>query len=342
MTRIQGSDSSKWDGLIDWVLASTVIKYNISKAAEGSYADPQYVNNKINCFNNGVPFGAYCYFRPEYDPLINARKFIEFAGTDLSVYVCDTETPLIIQSINEIMRMDNESLSTYQLKGLATYPPDVLKLLDYQLNKINTFSMSAQTLWDKVQVFLDEVQRLTGKVPWIYTSPAFASTYLKPPLIAKRYKLWIAHYFVVNPLIPYPWNTISGSRQYELHQDTYKAQFPGFPPDCDSDKTEPTMTMADVINIFGNGGTPPPPPSIPVPIGKIQIDATSYGYINMRSRPTTSGRDIGDIYRNPYSDGPTQLYAFNTTVANGYEWAEIGKNVWVAIGNGLAHWIERY
>lgn len=55
--------------------------------------------------------------------------------------------------------------------------------------------------------FLQKFEKLSGLRPMIYTSPGFWNSYVTPypPEWPNNYPLWIAHYGVDRPSIPYPW-----------------------------------------------------------------------------------------------------------------------------------------
>lgn len=55
-------------------------------------------------------------------------------------------------------------------------------------------------------VFLNEVMKRTEKTPVIYGSPYFLQALSLTPGFAK-FPLWVAHYGVKCPLVPYPWTT---------------------------------------------------------------------------------------------------------------------------------------
>ena len=84
-------------------------------------------------------------------------------------------------------------------KGNGELPP----VLDLELNATH---MSQTQMRDWTQDFLEELERLTGKKPIIYTSPAFWEKQLGDTNLFRAYPLWIAHYEVSKPRIPGGWD----------------------------------------------------------------------------------------------------------------------------------------
>jgi lysozyme len=90
---LTGIDVSRWQGVIDWALVKPQVSFAILKATEGVYwTDPTYLVNKQGCAANGIPHGAYHFFRSNADPIAQANHFYDVAGSDIDVLVCDVET----------------------------------------------------------------------------------------------------------------------------------------------------------------------------------------------------------------------------------------------------------
>jgi lysozyme len=65
--------------------------------------------------------------------------------------------------------------------------------------------VASKTLIDGAKAWLDAVEKATGRVPIIYTGPAFWSEHMSPNF--GRYPLWIAHYtHAPEPIVPANWN----------------------------------------------------------------------------------------------------------------------------------------
>lgn len=91
---VYGIDVSHWDSVIDWlrIRQDGRVKFAILKASEGvSFVDDQYANNKAGCQSIGMPWGAYHFFRAQYDPAQQARWFFNIVGMGCHVYIADIE-----------------------------------------------------------------------------------------------------------------------------------------------------------------------------------------------------------------------------------------------------------
>lgn len=78
---------------------------------------------------------------------------------------------------------------------------DLPALFDWEV----TDNVSIATQIQRAQVWLDLVEKATGKTPIIYSGPSFWNV-LKNPISFIRYPLFIANYQVSCPAIPAPWS----------------------------------------------------------------------------------------------------------------------------------------
>jgi lysozyme len=78
------------------------------------------------------------------------------------------------------------------------------------------------------RVFLEMVERATGRRPIIYTGPSFAGDFLKLPAEFAKYPLWVAHYQTKQPRVPAPWKT------WTFWQDSETGVVPGVANRCDT------------------------------------------------------------------------------------------------------------
>lgn len=54
--------------------------------------------------------------------------------------------------------------------------------------------------------FVVAIERITGRVPIIYTGPSYWKEYGSKDKVWRKYPLWIANYQVTKPIIPNPWD----------------------------------------------------------------------------------------------------------------------------------------
>ena len=105
--------------------------------------------------------------------------------------------------------------ANYDAKVQARFFYNTVKNLPLSYNYVcdtETFDgVSGATVLSRVKTFCEEVTLLSGKEPWIYTSPGFWNSiggYGSLGTWASRYKLWIAHYTSAStPIQPPPWKT---------------------------------------------------------------------------------------------------------------------------------------
>lgn len=99
------------------------------------------------------------------------------------------------------------------------FPP----IVDFECEKIFlTRDMAKSELW----TFVTTVERLTKRVPMIYTSPSYWNDFGSDSPVWKKYPLWIANYREGAPVIPAPWT------DYVLWQ--YTGNGPGLDFGCTS------------------------------------------------------------------------------------------------------------
>jgi len=75
---------------------------------------------------------------------------------------------------------------------------------------------------------LEHLEKLTGRIPIIYSGSNFAKKYLSHEDFGK-YKLWIAEYEVEEPVIPNPWKV----KGWQFWQNTSQDSVPGVPKEVD-------------------------------------------------------------------------------------------------------------
>lgn len=85
---------------------------------------------------------------------------------------------------------------------LAKYPPEFPPVVDYEcrFGGVPSSESAKSALVD----FLNYVEKATGRVPIIYTSPGYWWEYGSSFSLWRRYPLWLAHY-EPKPIVPKPW-----------------------------------------------------------------------------------------------------------------------------------------
>jgi lysozyme len=258
------TDNSHWEGKIDWKLASPAMGGCINKATEHiSFIDDQFANNKAGCSANGEPNGAYHFFRPAYDPILQAQHFLRTVGTGIKVLACDVESA-IMAIYNAKHRMGTRGV---QRMAAVEHPDteEINQIIQDELAVLRKRNklMGTVTLPDLVERFLDYIiGQVSGCKPVFYSSPYFWKEHMKRadgtyPNWNGKYFLWLAHYYVTEPMLPAPWT------DYLIHQYTDKLTLPGIPSQTDGDWFKGDQNAINAF--FGNAGSvipPPPPPPV--------------------------------------------------------------------------------
>lgn len=166
---VPGIDVSHWQGTIDWdAVAGSGMKYAFIRVSDGTGTiDTEFDRNWAEAQRVGLYRGAYQYFRPNQDPIAQAKLLVEKVGR-----LGPNDLPPVL----DLEAGGNEGIPAERI-------------------------VSAALEWVKY------VEEHTGKRPIIYTgkyywegevgaSPAFAD-----------YLLWVPNYSAEWPLVPDPWQT---------------------------------------------------------------------------------------------------------------------------------------
>jgi lysozyme len=170
INQVIGIDVSNHNPSIDWsIVKNSGIYFAFIKATEGaSFVDPTFATNWSKLKTVGILRGAYHFFRPTKDPLVQANNFI--------------------QTVSNVLESDD-------------LPPvlDVEKTKeDYDAEEKGKpgpwLNISLSERLDRVKKWLDAVEKVTYKKPIIYTSPAFWQEVMCDSQAFTDYPLWIANY----------------------------------------------------------------------------------------------------------------------------------------------------
>jgi lysozyme len=164
---LQGVDVSGRQSRTDWTaLASGGSGFAFVKATQGSATpNPSFASEWTSAGKNGLIRSAYHYFIATDDPIAQANYFLETIGTP-------DETDL---------------------------PP----MLDLE-PPVTPYDLSQAEVVARTQQWLDYVEAGTGRIPIVYTDPAYFNQ-LGNPAGFDRYPLYISDYEVKCPKVPEPW-----------------------------------------------------------------------------------------------------------------------------------------
>lgn len=131
----------------------------ICKATEGtSYIDPTFYNNLAILKTKQIVRGAYHFYLCELDPIEQAKHFSKTI-------------------------MKNNFLNSGHL------PP----VMDIENSSMDTNCGDLKMVQNNILLFLQEVEKITGRIPMIYTNKSTGDRFLNTSTFA-RYHLWIVAY----------------------------------------------------------------------------------------------------------------------------------------------------
>ncbi len=198
----RGIDVSRYNGnLVAEIDASDSLTFIVCKASEGiNYRDPDYDKNRETIKQKGVLSGNYHFYHTADDPATQANFF----------------------------------WSTIQAAGKPDMPP----IVDIEQGSLpqpakgkpaSSIKVDIQKLQKDLLTFVQQIEKLSGRVPIIYTGEAFANQYLTNEIFAK-YPLWLAEYSgKPRPVIPVTWKTTG----IKIWQKTDKYNIDSKPTDYD-------------------------------------------------------------------------------------------------------------
>lgn len=168
-----GIDASAVQGALDFagLKTSANVQFVYLKATEGTgYIDPKFHRNNDAARAADVPVGAYHFFRPQRDPLRQARDFSD-AARDVSTL--------------------RPALDWETLGGMA--PLDAA-------NAVLCFVNETEKLWG--------VRPILYSYPAMLEQSVYPDASMRLVTLSQMCDLWVAHYTPTpRPWIPRPWTT---------------------------------------------------------------------------------------------------------------------------------------
>jgi len=177
---VLGADGSHWSGSINFAkMADAGAKYYIGKASDsargGSYLfeDRRFTEHFDQAFGRGeLLLGCFHWLQPDIDPKRAADYFLE---------------------------------------RYFRYPFHFPAVLDFEEKFTYLTGTQSHYAWC-AQVWLDEVERATGRVPIVYTAKWYMDHFQDKHVgFFRKYPLWVAQYpwvvtSLTRPRVPYPWD----------------------------------------------------------------------------------------------------------------------------------------
>jgi lysozyme len=175
MATVNGFDVSHHNGSVDWAgAAAGGMQFAYAKATEGAtVTDSKFAENWSAMREAGVVRGAYHFFHPATDPVLQANHFLTVMG------------PLLPGDLPPALDLEETSQTSDE------WP-----------------TIPAGSRLALVQQWIDAVETATGMKPVIYTRSGWIKQFLTDAAALADYPLWIADYKVHDtPVIPPQWST---------------------------------------------------------------------------------------------------------------------------------------
>jgi GH25 family lysozyme M1 (1,4-beta-N-acetylmuramidase) len=248
-----GIDTSKWQHpngqAVDWnAVRNSGVSFAFMKATDGpTYVDPWFATDWAAAGRAGLYRGAYMFAEPSL-PTTNAL----------------TDAQHFAATIGPV--------------GLRDLPP----VLDLE----STGGLDATQLSDWTATWLNEVTRLTGRTPIIYTGYYFWRGNLADTTRFSRYPLWYARY----NLDPVPGPLFGGWSRWSFWQWSSTGAVPGIAGNVDLDRF--AGSLDDLSRLT-------PDPATRVPFGALDRVNAGFGMINATGwaiDPDTASPILVDTY----------------------------------------------
>ncbi|MDX9956265.1 MAG: GH25 family lysozyme [Anaerolineae bacterium] len=158
----------------------------------------------------------------------------------------------------------------------SRYPCELPPVLDLEDRKY----ISAARARSDALLWLNAVEVITGRVPIIYTAPAYANEVISGEAAFARYPLWIANYGVQTPQVPKPW------KAYTFWQHTDRGDGPAHGTQSKSVDLDwfngDEAALLKLCDLAPSQPTPQPEPNPAPAPSRVRVTAAS---LNARSEP---------------------------------------------------------
>lgn len=247
MDRVLVHDISHWQGDLSnyWIpFINNGCKAVIAKATEGYAYYSIFKDHIKQAREHGLLVGSYHYFRQQ------------ITSTSGGLINCDPK------------KQAKNYYDWVSSMGMLDLPPAL------DIEKANNPYLSVSTL----TTCLQEIERLFGRKPLIYSNPEVLNNVLKNPDWG-NYPLWLAHYNPT-PSVPKPWKT------WTLWQFSDKLTYSpiGGTAKKPIDHNWFNGSYEDLIKFCGIDGTIPSPPEPPVLTPWVRIKP-NISYVRFRREP---------------------------------------------------------
>lgn len=201
-------DVSHWQK-VDWPKVAAKLDGVFIRLGYGLNEDREARRNVAECKRLGIPFATYHYFVPTVDAVAQGEFYGRLAkelAPDVRVCV-DLEEKSGVVSPTAILEEINAG---WMIPG-ARLRDDVLEV-ESELAALEQLTGGITDLPDRAKRYIDALEAAVGHVPAIYTSPGYWRGWMRSPAWGQRYPLWIAHWGMTTPDVPWPFG------KWDAHQ----------------------------------------------------------------------------------------------------------------------------
>jgi len=249
MDRVFGVDLSHWDGTVEWTLWDHTYKFVFIKVSEASPNTNWTVIEDHLAGQHWEGAGQEGLYRGPY-------HFWRYSGGSPKAQA------------EHFYNTWKKACAEFENEAKLELPP----VADYEDMYAPKFDASTR---DRFKDFLDEVERLFGVKPIVYTAKWYTSSWVGDCSFLNEYILWVADY-TYNPQ-GYPNRLPAGMAYWRFWQYSDKGEIAGVAEnDEDLDCFNGTE---DELRMLLVSGTPAPAPSFPY---RAAVTATT---LNVRSGP---------------------------------------------------------
>ena len=159
---------------------------------------------------------------------VKATEGIDYVDTMFTTYWNDLEKENFIKGAYHFYSSDDDPVeqARWFVGNVKNFSHSLPPVLD--IERKGHKHITPETFEKGVLTCLEEIEKLSGKKPIIYSSPKFADTYLFDKKF-ENYFLWIADYEVAQPQVPNCWNAVG----WHFWQHTNLDTLPGIKTDVD-------------------------------------------------------------------------------------------------------------
>lgn len=193
---IKGIDVAHWEPQVDWGrVRAQDIRFAFIKATQADFADSMFGTHWAGAKQAGILRGAYHFI----DPRVDGRRQAEAFLRTVKLEVGDLPPVLDLEDLADEFGVDQPAGKRSEKKkgdkGVKEKPGQGAK----GVKGINTRQVANADVVACAEVWLEIVERETGRKPILYSSPSYLDSRMRgrnnqTPHWAADYVIWIANY----------------------------------------------------------------------------------------------------------------------------------------------------